>query len=103
MRLILLTRVNRVVHDAYSNWRQAWYIRKAVVADAKERKFVIGKLEDAGTVGLKLLAMFESVQKAVSIGSLHQNPGMEVGSESRNEIEVPIVTRQRNKGGKLRT
>ena len=82
MRLILLTRVNRVVRNRNAEWNEARHIRKAVVADAEEREFVIAKLEHPGTVDLKLLAMFEPVKKTIAIRTLHQNPGMGIRAEA---------------------
>src|SRR5271168_1357425 len=35
MRLILLTRVNRIIRDRNTEWREARNVRKAVVADAE--------------------------------------------------------------------
>src|SRR5579863_2334036 len=46
--------------------------------------------------------MFEPVQEAVAKGNLRQNPGMYVGAETRNEVEIPIVTGQCEEGVKLR-
>jgi hypothetical protein len=96
--LILLARINVVVRNGNAKRSQARYIRKAVVPDAEEREFVIADVKDAGAVDLKLLPMFEPVQKTVAIRSLRQNPGMGVRAKSSDEVEVPIITRQPKKG-----
>src|SRR5271170_1542149 len=101
MRLILLTRVNRIVRYSDTDWRQARHIRKAIVADAEEREFMIAELEDARAVDLELLAMFQAVQKSVAVRGLRQNPGMAVGTESRDQVQVPVVTGQCDEGVKL--
>src|SRR5277367_2235157 len=103
MRLILLPRINGVIWNENADRGKPRHIGKAVVGDAKKRQRVIAKLKYARAVDLVLFAVLQSLQKPVAVGDLCQNPGMSVGAETSDQVEVLIVASQCEERIKLRT
>src|SRR5271163_1498808 len=94
VRLILLSRVDAVVEAGHVDGCEAGNIGESVVANSEDSEVLLCEVKQPIGVEFILLAMLETVEETVAIGSFSGDPCVRVSSRApcSDQVEIAVIT-----------